>query len=155
NDGNELLHLLTDELGSTVALVDAASTVRTEYAYDPYGGAAATGVSIMSLPQYTGRENDGTGLYYYRARYYHPGLTRFISEDPIGMEGSGINLYRYVRNNPLTWTDPFGLVDAIAGGVVTYNSWQNPANHNVGLGWYVEVTNENGYRWQYGHMDPS
>jgi len=34
--------------------------------------------------RYTGRENDGTGLYYYRARYYHPGAKRFIAEDPIG-----------------------------------------------------------------------
>ena len=31
--------------------------------------------------RYTGREDDGTAIYYYRARYYHPGLQRFISED--------------------------------------------------------------------------
>ena len=35
--------------------------------------------------QYTGRENDATGLYYYRARYYSPTLRRFISEDPLGL----------------------------------------------------------------------
>ncbi|MCI0417646.1 MAG: RHS repeat-associated core domain-containing protein, partial [Acidobacteria bacterium] len=36
--------------------------------------------------QFTGRENDGTGLYYYRARYYHPTLQRFISEDPLASQ---------------------------------------------------------------------
>src|SRR5207247_7932556 len=32
--------------------------------------------------QYTGRENDATGLFHYRARYYNPAMQRFISEDP-------------------------------------------------------------------------
>ncbi len=54
------------------------------------------------------RENDGTGLYYFRARYYSSTLSRFISEDPIGLRG-GMNTYAYVRNNPLRWTDPLGL----------------------------------------------
>jgi RHS repeat-associated protein len=65
--------------------------------------------------QYTGRENDGTGLYYYRARYYDPGLKRFISSDPIGSAG-GINLYMYVSGDPLSRTDPFGLTDGEASG---------------------------------------
>jgi len=38
---------------------------------------------------------------YYRARYYHPGFQRLIAEDPIGFEGGDVNLYAYVRNNPL------------------------------------------------------
>ena len=58
--------------------------------------------------QYTGRENDGTGLYYYRARYYSPELARFISEDPIGVAG-GLNLFSYVDGDPIAGTDPFGL----------------------------------------------
>src|SRR5207253_7804275 len=57
---------------------------------------------------YTGRESDSTGLYYYRARYYHPGLARFISEDPIGLRG-GVNFYAYVGNDPLRYMDPLGL----------------------------------------------
>ena len=43
------------------------------------------------------------------ARYYHPGLQRFISEDPIGFAGGGTNLYAYVANNPLSFVDPLGL----------------------------------------------
>ena len=33
--------------------------------------------------QFTGRENDGTGLYFYRARYYSPTFQRFIAQDPL------------------------------------------------------------------------
>jgi RHS repeat-associated protein len=38
-----------------------------------------------ALRQFTGRENDGTGLYYLRARYYNPLFGRFLSEDPAGL----------------------------------------------------------------------
>jgi uncharacterized protein RhaS with RHS repeats len=47
-------------------------------------------------------------LYYYRARYYHPTLQRFISEDPIGFSG-GVNFYTYTENNPVNGVDPYGL----------------------------------------------
>src|SRR5262249_33244814 len=55
---------------------------------------------------FTGRENDRTGLYFYRARYYDPKTQRFLSEDPIG---SGVNSYAYVDNRPTQGTDPLGL----------------------------------------------
>ena len=57
----------------------------------------------------TRREEDGTGLNYYRARYYHPQLQRFISEDPIGFAGGDENLYAYVFNEPTDPRDPSGL----------------------------------------------
>lgn len=99
---------LPDALGSSVALTDAAGIVQTEYTYEPFGKTGVTGTSNTNSYQYTGRENDGTGLYYYRARYYHPQLQRFISEDPIDFAGGDINLYAYVLNNPLAYTDPSG-----------------------------------------------
>jgi len=58
---------------------------------------------------FTGREDDGTGLVYYRARYYSPRLQRFISPDPLGFDAGDINLYRYVNNQPNMETDPTGL----------------------------------------------
>jgi len=76
-------NLLTDALGSTVALADSAGTVQTENTYEPFGKTTVTGASNINPFQYTGRENDGTGLYFYRARYYHTALQRFVSEDPI------------------------------------------------------------------------
>jgi len=54
------------------------------------------------------RENDGTGINYYRARYYDPSLHRFISEDPIGFAGGNVNLYGYTNNSPTNFRDPSG-----------------------------------------------
>jgi len=69
-----------------------------------------TGTTSSNALQYTGRENDGaTGLYYYRARYYHPGLQRFISEDPLGNDTGEVNFYVYVGNDPINYVDPLGL----------------------------------------------
>jgi len=79
-------------------LVDGSGTVQTQYTYEPFGTTTVSGQANANPNQYTGRENDGTGLYYYRARYYHPGLQRFISEDPIGFAGGDTNLYAYVGN---------------------------------------------------------
>ena len=51
------------------------------------------------------------------ARYYHPQLQRFISEDPFRVLVGRPNLFDYVENNPLKWRDPFGLFTiAVSGG---------------------------------------
>jgi RHS repeat-associated protein len=97
---------LRDVLGSTVALTDASGNLVRSFTYDPFGNTAATGTGATPF-QYTGRENDGTGLYYYRARYYSPALQRFISEDPLG-PSSFDNLYAYSLNSPLNLVDPHG-----------------------------------------------
>ncbi len=102
-------NLVTDALGSTIALTDSSGMVQTEHTFEPFGKTTATGASNTNSFQYTGRENDSTGMYYYRARYYNPGLQRFISEDPIRLFGGDFNFYVYVRNNPLFYSDPWGL----------------------------------------------
>jgi len=99
-------YFLSDALGSTVALTDGSGAVQQTYGYEPYGEVSATGSSDNPY-QYRGRENDGTGLYYYKARYYSPSLKRFISEDPAGLDG-GLNAYAYVSNNPIDFFDPDG-----------------------------------------------
>lgn len=100
---------LTDGLGSTLGLADDAGTVQTQYTYDPFGNTTSTGTTSTNSSKYTGREDDGTGLYYYRARYYAPSLQRFISEDPAGFGGGDVNLYAYVANDPVNFADPSGL----------------------------------------------
>ena len=83
--------------------------MQTEYTFESFGKTTATG-DVNSNPfRYTSREHDGTDIYYYRTRYYHPQLQRFISEDPIGLASGDINPYAYVFNNSLKSTDPLGL----------------------------------------------
>ncbi|WP_427308981.1 RHS repeat-associated core domain-containing protein [Cupriavidus sp. H39] len=127
-------NFVSDALGSTLALTDSAGVIKTSYAYEPYGAVTASGESSPNAFHYTGRENDGTGLYYYRARYYHPVFGRFVSEDPIGFAG-GTNLYKYVHGNPINFSDPTGLRVSIMYRPLAGGAWAV---------WYHTAVNVNG-----------
>jgi RHS repeat-associated protein len=98
-------HFVTDANNNTLRLLDYTAAVTDSYGYD--GKTTAAGATPNNQ-QYTGRENDSTGLYYYRARYYNPTTSRFVSEDPIGLLG-GPNVFAYVEGDPLNYSDPMGL----------------------------------------------
>jgi RHS repeat-associated protein len=139
--GEDTDAVLTDALGSPVALGAADGTLRARYAYDPYGGSTVTGDVRGADLGFTGRQDDGTGLRYYRDRYYSPSLGRFVSEDPIGLAG-GDNLYAYALNAPTVYTDPSGnspLVVACIGGAAFGGGWswaeQRLSGRKVDWGW--------------------
>jgi RHS repeat-associated protein len=97
---------LQDHLGSTSQLLDSTTALsKARLDYKSYGKLEGD----IANPQpanpftYTGREDDGTGLMYYRARYYDPELEVFISQDPLG------DAQRYVGGNPMELVDPLGL----------------------------------------------
>ncbi|HBG05564.1 MAG: hypothetical protein A2075_07590 [Geobacteraceae bacterium GWC2_58_44] len=98
-----------DGLGSVVALSDQTGATTCTQRFDAWGKTIAA--SGNSIPQYgyTGREPDETGLVYYRARHYDPTIGRFTQRDPIRLQG-GINPYAYANANPVTFTDPEGLL---------------------------------------------
>jgi RHS repeat-associated protein len=99
---------LRDALGSTLALVDANGILQTSYSYDPFGTTTVSGQSNGNEFRYTGREDEGSGLYFYRGRYYNPLLGRFISEDPLGFGADDVNLYEYALDSPTNFIDPEG-----------------------------------------------
>ncbi len=105
---------LADALGSNVRLLDDAGVKLVDYTYDPYGSAHAD-AQVDNAFQHTGRENDGTGLYYVGSRYYAPQLARFISRDPTGLRG-GINTYAYAQANPLSQGLPAGAEGSMGTG---------------------------------------
>ena len=93
---------LTDALNTVLAQAKEDLSIQNFYAYSPYGQVSALGVDEGNPIQYTARENDQTGLYYYQGEVYDPVLKRFVSQDTIGIEG-GINLYGYVTpGNPMS-----------------------------------------------------
>jgi RHS repeat-associated protein len=97
-----------DALGSCVAMTNSAGNVAQLYEYSVYGQVAASDADHPNRFMFTGREFDkDTGLYHYRARYYHPEIGRFLQTDPIGY-GDGMNRYRYCRNGPVALCDPTG-----------------------------------------------
>ena len=122
DSSNNQSTFLSDSLGSTIGLV--GSSGMAGYTYEPFGATSVGGTPSSNSYQFTGRENDGTSLYYYRARYYSPTLQRFIAEDPLGFLGGDSDLYAYVLDNPALFVDPLGLyclsnatINAIAGAV--------------------------------------
>jgi RHS repeat-associated protein len=113
-----------DQVMSVSAETDPNGGTQASMAYWAFGETQATTGTPVNRLQYTGRENDGTGLYYYRARYYDPTIGRFISEDPKKF-AAGINFFSYCNNSPIGCNDPSGevalvdnLVGAGIGGVV-------------------------------------
>jgi RHS repeat-associated protein len=82
-------------------LANSGGTIVERFQYEPHGRASVMTIAFAPRSEslygweyrYTGRELDlPTGLYYFRARYYHPNLGRFISRDPIGYV-NGMSLY--------------------------------------------------------------
>ncbi len=108
---------LSNHLGSAMLEVDEQANLISYEEYHPFGTSAycaGRSVAEVSLKRYryTGKEKDEeTGLYYHGARYYACWLARWSAPDPIGIL-DGLNLYRYVANDPVQLNDPTGL----AGG---------------------------------------
>ena len=98
--------------GSQLELDGAGNTISMEEYY-PYGGTAVWAARSQveanyKTVRYSGKERDATGLYYYGYRYYQPWAGRWLSSDPAGTV-AGLNLFRMVRNNPVTMQDIDGL----------------------------------------------
>ena len=111
--GNEYIGLdhnyyLTDEQGSVRYVLDAAGNVQNDYWYDAFGQCIAGHENIPNRLRYNAQiEDDLTGLYYLRARYYNTGIGRFTQEDVI--YNDGLNLYAYCSSNPVMYSDPSGF----------------------------------------------
>lgn len=106
--GPHLRFSLSDRSGSeTIELDDAGKLVSSE-TYYPFGGTAMCQAETKyKTKRYSGKERDVTGLIYYGYRYFMPWLMRWVNTDPAG-HIDGLNVYRMVRNNPLTLTDKDG-----------------------------------------------
>ena len=105
----------TDHLGSIREMSSLAGSLAAQYEYDPYGRTIKN-LSLQSSDfQYAGYYcHAPSGLMLTATRNYNPALGRWISRDPIGERG-GINLYAYVHEQPVQWTDPSGLDERHGG----------------------------------------
>ena len=106
-----LAYLHGDHLGSVSLTTDASGAVTSQQNYDAWGkGRGTVGGTSPTTMNYTGQKRDDTGLLFYNARYYDPGIGRFLSADTIaiGKDSQSRNRYTYVGNNPINRIDPSG-----------------------------------------------
>ena len=133
-DGDKVFYLFNG-MADVVALVDTNGAIIARYYYDAFGVILEERyyAEFANPYRYRGyRWDSETGLYYLRHRFYNPVLGRFISADPYWgihnmifgsnpVEIGGVvapnqpaimqslNLYVYVLNNPIRFTDHWGL----------------------------------------------
>nr|WP_321283834.1 RHS repeat-associated core domain-containing protein [uncultured Vibrio sp.] len=108
-DTPQVFYYLNDHLGTAQFLVDAAGTVIWQGDAQPFGQVTEVINQIDHRFRFPGQMVDPeSGLYYNWHRFYDPSTGRYISADPIGLDG-GLNLYAYVQNDPVNWVDPWGL----------------------------------------------
>jgi len=116
DENDELFQYFHDGLGSITMICDSTGQYQNLYTYDDFGDFRKKSESIPNSYCYTGQERDEepSGLYNLRARYYAAGMGRFTQEDPLlaVLDAERIqefNGYTYVANNPINLIDPFGL----------------------------------------------
>jgi RHS repeat-associated protein len=110
---------LFDALGSANALTNSSGVISATYRYRAYGrllsGSTSTNPFVW-VGRYGYLYDDvfseviEEDHYYVRARHYDPPTVRWLSQDPLGLQGSQWNLYMYADNSPLNAADPSGLV---------------------------------------------
>lgn len=125
--------IISDYLGTPQAMYDDTGNKTWEVVLDIYGRATTLKGSREECPfRYQGQyEDEETGLYYNRFRYYSPEEGDYISQDPIGLAGNNPTLYGYVKDvnkwidtfgnnifNPIPWTAPS------SGTGINYNTYQ-------------------------------
>lgn len=106
-----------DQLGSSRERVDITGAGHEGCTSLPFGELTCSGDDPSPM-HFTGQEHDfESGLDNFKARHYDSGFGRFMSPDPTGIflgdlnDPQQLNLYAYVRGNPINRVDPMGTDD--------------------------------------------
>jgi len=109
----EIYYYHNDHLGKPEFITDANQKMVWKASRNPFGGEETALNIVKSSLRFPGQYYDNeTGFHYNWNRYYSPETGRYVSSDPIGLDG-GLNTYLYVYSNPLRFVDPEGLESPI------------------------------------------
>lgn len=109
-----------DALGSTLNLTHAGEVVEETYLYDAWGNLLSSNtlqpafLYIGELGYFSDWSSGELHDYYLRMRTYSPTISRFLSQDPLGIRTT-LNLFTYADGNPITAIDPSGLYKTYDG----------------------------------------
>ena len=143
-------YFIGDGQDSTRQLLDETGAIKDSYFYDSFGvdlnGGQQTSANSF---KYTGQQQDDSGLYYLRARYYEPGSGRFLSHDPeMGSSDDPISMHRYLYagDNPANYSDPSGR-DFSIGSVTTAISQMVVMSAVFNVGTSYAYSNAKDFTW--------
>ena len=141
-EDDKWVHYVNDVNGIPEEIVDGAGRPVGKLSRTPFGRARLSAGSVSTPFRLTGQQEDAeTGLHYNRYRYYDPDTGRFISPDPLGINGN-VNLYQFAPN-PIGWSDPMGWqhhMDVVSAtgpvppGGPPAGGWPMPNHANPGTG---------------------
>jgi RHS repeat-associated protein len=126
----ERLTYHADHLGSPRVITNTSGVPLSKHNYLPFGEEASNPNQDAEKLKFTGHERDsynypGHPLDYLHARHYLYGLGKFLSIDPARdydlKRPQSLNLYAYVRNNPVNATDPTGRATYEKPGTILMN----------------------------------
>lgn len=145
----ELYYYHGDTRGSVVAITDESAAITHQYRYEDFGRLTKKyePVDDANLFRYVGAygvEYELTDLYYMRARYYKPGVGRFLTEDPIW----STNLYPYADNNPIKKIDPLGEESFLS------NEWLSNKFYENGYGDAANLLSQESEAWDFALNNP-
>ncbi|WDV47865.1 peptidoglycan-binding protein [Clostridiaceae bacterium M8S5] len=111
---DDIVNYLYNGHGDVTSLINQSEDITDTYYFDEFGNHEEKTGNTHNPYRYAGYVYDEeTDLYYLNARYYDSDIARFTSEDTYRgdiKDPLSLNLYTYVSNNPLIYTDPTGHV---------------------------------------------
>jgi RHS repeat-associated protein len=139
-NNNTAYYVLADWRNTPRQITNGAGLAVWAWNPRPFGDTAAASGTALGLSttftynhRFPGQYYDSeSGTFYNYYRDYEPASGRYLQSDPIGL-GGGINTYAYAVGNPISRTDPTGLVtwqgtgaffSAIAGGGAAFGAFQ-------------------------------
>ena len=142
--GTSFMHY--DGQGNVVQLTNAVGSVSGKYTYDAYGQTLSITGGAAGLNPYrfsTKELQETAGLYNFGFRFYSASIGKWLNRDPV-REAGGLNLYGFSANNPVNYTDPYGLTPVhlglaaagAAAGFTTEFLGQVLANLKSGKPWH-------------------
>lgn len=157
-----------DKLGSVCEISDNSGVLQSENRFDPFGRRIQIAETIAPDFQFAGYyRHSRSGLYLTLTRAYDAERGRWLTRDPLE-ESSGSNLYAYVSNAVLAFTDQSGLKpgdafdrpDDAARDALSFYFARSKADNAEYAGriyakggkFYATTANKGGFNWSNGFV---